>query len=93
MEKGRGAGTRRGPSHDRNRLLFRGGSRTKLHRVLRMVHPRQATGGGTEERTEAIRAVTNIIESQLTPAQIEEAQQRATELQIEANMAQRDQPN
>jgi len=56
----------------------------------------QATGGETEEETERMRDLTNLIENELLiPAQLEEAQQRASELheQIQANIAKRDQAN
>jgi len=55
----------------------------------------QATGGETEKETEAIRKATNLFESELTPAQITQGQQRAKELhkQIQANIAERDQAN
>ncbi|MCY3999351.1 MAG: tetratricopeptide repeat protein [Bacteroidetes bacterium] len=55
----------------------------------------QATGGETEEQTEDMRELTNGIQNELTPAQIERGQQRAKELyeQIQAYIAQRDQAN
>ncbi len=54
----------------------------------------QATGGETEGN-ETLREFTNIIESGLSPTEIERGQQRAKELheQIQANIAERDQAN